>query len=146
MDVVLNDGQPALIARLAQALKDLLGTVGVGLQPLADLCLVGIELARSRHLQTRSIAGLGQPLGDGLGIELQGTGELPFPFPVGANGIAVHDRVVYVGVTEQGHIVGIPIEADGSAGEPFVPKSALFPRYGESLMGARSGAAVPSDA
>lgn len=51
---------------------------------------------------------------------LQGTGELPFPFPVGANGIAVHDRVVYVGVTEQSHIVGIPIEADGSAGEPFV--------------------------
>jgi hypothetical protein len=51
---------------------------------------------------------------------LEGTGELPFPFPVGANGIAVHDRVVYVGVTEQGHIVGIPIESDGSAGEPYV--------------------------
>lgn len=51
---------------------------------------------------------------------LQGTGDLPFPFPVGANGVAVHDRVVYVGVTEQHHIVGIPIEQDGSAGEPFV--------------------------
>jgi hypothetical protein len=51
---------------------------------------------------------------------LQGTGDLPFPFPVGANGIAVDDRVVYVGVTEQAHIVGIPIESDGSAGTPFV--------------------------
>ena len=51
---------------------------------------------------------------------LEGTGELPFPFPVGANGIAVDDRVVYVGVTEKSHILGIPIEADGSAGEPFV--------------------------
>lgn len=51
---------------------------------------------------------------------LQGTGDLPFPFPVGANGIAVHDRVVYVGVTEQAHIVGIPIERDGSPGEPYV--------------------------
>ena len=51
---------------------------------------------------------------------LEGTGALPFPFPVGANGIAVEDRVVYVGVTEKGHIVGIPILADGSAGEPFV--------------------------
>jgi len=51
---------------------------------------------------------------------LEGTGELPFPFPIGANGVAVDDRVVYVGVTEKGHIVGIPVEADGSAGEPFV--------------------------
>ena len=51
---------------------------------------------------------------------LEGTGDLPFPFPVGANGVAVHDNVVYVGVTEQGNIVGIPIEVDGTAGEPFV--------------------------
>ncbi|MEA2026358.1 MAG: hypothetical protein U9O18_06675 [Chloroflexota bacterium] len=51
---------------------------------------------------------------------LEGTGELPFPFPIGANGVAVDDRVVYVGVTERSHIVGIPVEADGTAGEPFV--------------------------
>ncbi len=51
---------------------------------------------------------------------LAGTGELPFPFPVGANGVAVDDGVVYVGVTEQGHIVGIPIGPEGEAGEPFV--------------------------
>ena len=51
---------------------------------------------------------------------LQGTGALPFPFPVGANGIAIGDDTVYVGVTEQSHIVGIPIESDGMAGEPFV--------------------------
>ncbi len=51
---------------------------------------------------------------------LAGTGELPFPFPVGANGVAVDDGVVYVGVTEQSHIVGIPIGPEGEAGEPFV--------------------------
>jgi sugar lactone lactonase YvrE len=51
---------------------------------------------------------------------LEGTGELPFPFPIGANGIVVDDGVVYVGVTEQSHIVGIPVGADGAAGEPFV--------------------------
>lgn len=51
---------------------------------------------------------------------LEGTGELPFPFPVGANGIATDEGVVYVGVTEQGHIVSIPVEPDGSAGEPSV--------------------------
>lgn len=51
---------------------------------------------------------------------LEGTGELPFPFPVGANGVAIRDGVVYVGVTEQSHIVGVPVLPDGSAGEPFV--------------------------
>jgi sugar lactone lactonase YvrE len=51
---------------------------------------------------------------------LEGTGALPFPFPVGANGIAVDDGVVYVGVTEKSHVVGIPVEPDGSAGVPFV--------------------------
>ena len=51
---------------------------------------------------------------------LAGTGESPFPFPVGANGVAIDDGVVYVGVTEQSHIVGIPIGPEGEAGEPFV--------------------------
>ncbi len=51
---------------------------------------------------------------------LAGTGELPFPFPVGANGIVVDDGVVYVGVTEQSHIVGIPVGREGEAGEAFV--------------------------
>ena len=51
---------------------------------------------------------------------LAGTGALPFPFPVGANGVAVDDGVVYAGVTEQGHIVGIPIGPEGAAGDPFV--------------------------
>lgn len=51
---------------------------------------------------------------------LEGTGELPFPFPVGANGIAVRDDVVYAGVTEQGTVVGVPILPDGAAGEPFI--------------------------
>ena len=35
--IVLDDGVAALEAVLAQALEDLLGAVGVGLQPLADL-------------------------------------------------------------------------------------------------------------
>ena len=51
---------------------------------------------------------------------LAGTGAMPLPFPVGANGVALTDQVVYVGVTEQSQVVGIPISSDGSAGEPFV--------------------------
>ena len=51
---------------------------------------------------------------------LEGTGAIGLPFPVGANGVAVRDGVVYVGVTEQGTVVGVPIEPDGAAGEPFV--------------------------
>lgn len=51
---------------------------------------------------------------------LQGTDAMPLPFPVGANGIVVRDGVVYVGVTEQSHVVGIPIHDDDAAGEPFV--------------------------
>lgn len=51
---------------------------------------------------------------------LEGTGDLPFPFPVGANGVAVRDDTVYVANTEQSIIVAIPILDDGSAGEPYV--------------------------
>jgi len=51
---------------------------------------------------------------------LEGTGALPFPFPIGANGVAVRDGVVYAGVTEQGTVVGVPILPGGAAGEPFV--------------------------
>lgn len=51
---------------------------------------------------------------------LEGTGALPYPFPIGANGVAVRDDTVYVGNTEQSTVVGIPVLADGAAGEPFV--------------------------
>ncbi len=51
---------------------------------------------------------------------LEGTGALPFPFPVGANGVAVRDGTVFVAVTEQGTVVGVPILGGGAAGEPFV--------------------------
>ncbi|MEX1296229.1 MAG: hypothetical protein AB1Z67_08675 [Candidatus Limnocylindrales bacterium] len=51
---------------------------------------------------------------------LEGTGALPFPFPVGANGVAVRDGTVFVAVTEQGTVVGVPILEDGAAGESFV--------------------------
>lgn len=47
---------------------------------------------------------------------LEGNGSFGFGFPIGANGIAVRQNTVYVGVTEQGSIVTIPIQPDGSAG------------------------------
>lgn len=51
---------------------------------------------------------------------LAGTGLFDFGFPIGANGIAVRQHTVYVGVTERGSIVTIPIRPDGSAGAPTV--------------------------
>lgn len=51
---------------------------------------------------------------------LQGTGDLGVGIPIGANGIEVHKETVYVAVTEQASIVTIPINKDGSAGEPAV--------------------------
>lgn len=47
---------------------------------------------------------------------LKGTGDLVPGFPIGANGIEAHKRMLYVGVTEQGSIVTIPIGRDGGAG------------------------------
>ncbi len=48
--------------------------------------------------------------------------------PIGANGLAVVGRTVYVAVTEQAHIVAIPINRDGSAGavSVFAADPALF--------------------
>lgn len=51
---------------------------------------------------------------------LAGDGSIGFPFPIGANGIAVRHGTVYVGVTEQGSIVSIPVRPDGSAGDASV--------------------------
>lgn len=51
---------------------------------------------------------------------LAGTNELPYPFPIGANGLVVKDDTVYVANTEQATVVGIPINEDHSAGQPFV--------------------------
>jgi sugar lactone lactonase YvrE len=53
---------------------------------------------------------------------LEGDESIGFPFPVGANGIALDEAsgTVYVAVLEKGTVVAIPIEDDGSAGEPAV--------------------------
>jgi sugar lactone lactonase YvrE len=51
---------------------------------------------------------------------LEGTGALPFPFPIGANGIVQRGGTVYVAVTEQSHIVAIPMLYGLDAGEPYV--------------------------
>ncbi len=53
---------------------------------------------------------------------VSGDGSLGLGFPLGANVPAVsHDgSTLYVTVTEPGHLVAIPIEADGSAGTPTV--------------------------
>ena len=48
---------------------------------------------------------------------LAGNGSAGFPFPIGANGIAVRHNTVYVGVSETSSIVTIPILPDRSAGD-----------------------------
>jgi sugar lactone lactonase YvrE len=49
---------------------------------------------------------------------LAGNGAAGFGFNLGANGIDVYNDKVYVGVTETAKVVTIPIEDNGSAGEP----------------------------
>jgi sugar lactone lactonase YvrE len=50
----------------------------------------------------------------------EGTGDLA-PYVVGANGIAAtSDGTVYVGNFDEGHLVEIPVEGDGSAGTPEI--------------------------
>lgn len=59
---------------------------------------------------------------------LFGTGELPdpaFPLPLGANGIAIRANHAFVANTEQGTIVRIRINEDGSAGSRSVVVSGL---------------------
>lgn len=51
---------------------------------------------------------------------LDGTGGLIPGFPIGANGLEIRKRTMYVAVTEQASIVKIPIRHDGSAGTPTV--------------------------
>lgn len=51
---------------------------------------------------------------------LAGDGSAGFGFPIGANGIAIGRNTVYVGVTESGLIVTVPIKPDGSAGDASV--------------------------
>ncbi len=64
---------------------------------------------------------------------LNGTGLL-LGFPLGANGIAVRHRTVYVGVTDQSSIVKIPIRWNGSAGTPRLLADELpFPVDGIAL-------------
>ena len=49
-----------------------------------------------------------------------GTGDAPPPFPIGANGITYRLGTVFVTNTEQASIVSIPVNDDGSAGEPSI--------------------------
>ena len=83
---------------------------------------------------------------------LEGDESIGFPFPVGANGIALDEAsgTVYVSVLKKGTLVAIPIEDDGSAGEPAVrPNSPMrrarpgrwhrARRGGQPLCGAAGG-------
>lgn len=51
---------------------------------------------------------------------LEGNGAMGFGFPIGANGIAFRHNRVVVANTERGLLVEIPVQPDGSAGEPTV--------------------------
>jgi sugar lactone lactonase YvrE len=64
---------------------------------------------------------------------LAGDGSAGFPFPLGANGIAVRQNTIYVGVTESANIVTIPINVDGSAGTPEVLGNTGMPVDGIAL-------------
>lgn len=61
--------------------------------------------------------------------------DLPFPIPLGANGIAYRDGNIYVANTEKAHIVRIPVLTDGSAGDPEIIAAGdeLFPLDGIAL-------------
>lgn len=49
---------------------------------------------------------------------ITGDAHVGIGFPLGANGLALIDSTLYVGVTELGTVVSIPVEDDGSAGTP----------------------------
>jgi sugar lactone lactonase YvrE len=51
---------------------------------------------------------------------LEGNGALNLGFPIGANGIAMRDHSFVVTNTEQAQLVRIPVQRDGSAGDPTV--------------------------
>ena len=54
VDVVLDEGDAATVAGLGQPLVDLLGAVGVSVEPAHDLALEGVELAHARHPRARA--------------------------------------------------------------------------------------------
>jgi sugar lactone lactonase YvrE len=66
---------------------------------------------------------------------LVGTGELRAGVPIGVNGIAVDGKTVVAVNTEQGTLLRIPIQRDGSAGEPEIVSDdpALFGADGIAL-------------
>jgi sugar lactone lactonase YvrE len=51
---------------------------------------------------------------------LEGLGQIPGYPPIGANGIVYWKSMLYVANTEKGLIVRVPVEVDGSAGEPEI--------------------------
>lgn len=50
------------------------------------------------------------------GEPLEGTGDFGLGVPIGANGVAYDEGVVYVLNSEKGLVLGIPVERDGAAG------------------------------
>ena len=61
--VHVDEGEAALVARLAQALEDLLGAIRMGIEPAHDLTLEWIELATARRTDARPVLLDGGPLG-----------------------------------------------------------------------------------
>ncbi len=68
-EIIFDDGDGAVVTVFTKALEDLHGTVGVGLDELADGSLMWVELAGARDRAPGSEVGLSEPVADGAGVE-----------------------------------------------------------------------------
>jgi sugar lactone lactonase YvrE len=108
-----------------------IGSNGVGARiPGSQEILMPNDLDFDRHgnlYVTDTISGgiwrIGPATADGRSVELwaqdsllQASGPLNPEVDLGANGIAIDDRDIYVAVTEGARVVSIKIQADGTAG------------------------------
>jgi len=86
--VVFDDRKASAIARLAQALEDLLRAIRVGIEPAHNLPLVRIELAHTRRACARMKLLHVRPLGDRARVQSERTGGLRDAEPLATEVIA----------------------------------------------------------
>jgi len=86
--VVFDDRKASAIARLAQALEDLLRAVRVNIEPAHNLSLVRIELAHTRHAGARLELLHARPLGDRARVQSERSGGLRDAEPLATQVVA----------------------------------------------------------